>query len=191
MHIGLVLAAVPAYSETFFVNKIRFLQEAGARVTVFADQRNVISFDGCPVVYGMGLERNGELGWLAFWRVVLSMIRVPGKALQLWKKNKQSGFSSKKNLISLIGSLHILPQKPDWLHFGFGTLAIGREHLASVVGAKMAVSFRGFDIAIYPLKHKACYKLLWSKVDKVHVISDDLTKLVYAEGYSHDKVLTK
>lgn len=191
MHIGLVLAAVPAYSETFFVNKIRFLQEAGMQVTVFADQRSAVSFAGSPVVYGVGADRNGGIGWFAFWRAVWGIMKAPGKALALWSRNRQSGFSSKKNLISLISSLHILPYKADWLHFGFGTLAIGREHVASVMGAKMAVSFRGFDIAIYPLKHKDCYKLLWCKVDKVHVISDDLMKLVYTEGYSHDKVLMK
>lgn len=183
MHIGLVLAAVPAYSETFFVNKIRFLQEAGMQVTVFADQRSAVSFAGSPVVYGVGAERNGGIGWFVFWRAVWGMMKVPRKAWQLWSRNRQSGFSSKKNLISLISSLHILPYKADWLHFGFGTLAIGREHVASVMGARMAVSFRGFDHYVFPLKHPGCYQDVFLQTDKVHVLSLGMKQTLLTQGF--------
>jgi colanic acid/amylovoran biosynthesis glycosyltransferase len=40
--------------------------------------------------------------------------------------------------------------------------------------AKSAVSFRGFDIGLYPYEHPGCFNLLWQKIDKVHSISDDL-----------------
>ena len=42
------------------------------------------------------------------------------------------------------------------------------------MGTKSAVSFRGFDIGLYPHQHSDCYNLLWEKIDKVHTISDDL-----------------
>jgi colanic acid/amylovoran biosynthesis glycosyltransferase len=45
--------------------------------------------------------------------------------------------------------------------------------------AKLATSFRGYDISIYPLKNPFCYKLLWQKLDKVHTISDDLLQVAY------------
>ena len=38
----------------------------------------------------------------------------------------------------------------------------------------MAVSLRGFDIDVYPLKHKDCYSFLLKSVDKVHSISNYL-----------------
>src|SRR5690606_16415229 len=69
---------------------------------------------------------------------------------------------------------YILKQKLDWLHFGFATMALGSETVAKAIGAKMAVSFRGFDIAVYPIKNPGCYKTLWKYVDKLHAISDDL-----------------
>ena len=36
------------------------------------------------------------------------------------------------------------------------------------------MSFRGFDIGLYPYQHWGCYNLLWKTIDKVHTISDDL-----------------
>ena len=60
------------------------------------------------------------------------------------------------------------------MHFGFATMALERELVAQAIGAKMAVSFRGYDIGVYPLKNPGCYDLLWKKIDQVHYISDDL-----------------
>lgn len=72
---------------------------------------------------------------------------------------------------------HLLKAKIDWLHFGFATLALGKETVAKAIGAKMAVSFRGFDIGVYPVKFPNCYDKLWKYVDKVHSNSYDLLVL--------------
>src|SRR5690554_6739204 len=53
-------------------------------------------------------------------------------------------------------------------------MAIGSETVAQAIGAKMGVSFRGFDIGTYPLKHPGCYDVLWKYVDQVHTNSIDL-----------------
>ena len=52
--------------------------------------------------------------------------------------------------MSILRSSHIIRYDLDWLHFGFATCALGRENLASLIGAKMSTSIRGYDIAIYP-----------------------------------------
>jgi colanic acid/amylovoran biosynthesis glycosyltransferase len=54
--------------------------------------------------------------------------------------------------------------------------------VARSIGAKMAVSIRGFDIAVYPVKHPGCYKILWKYLDKLHTISDDLLVLAKNHG---------
>jgi colanic acid/amylovoran biosynthesis glycosyltransferase len=59
------------------------------------------------------------------------------------------------------------------------------------MGAKMAVSLRGFDICIYPLKHPGCYLNLWTKVDKVHSISDDNTKRAFENGMKPEQLVSK
>ncbi|MDX1463565.1 MAG: glycosyltransferase family 4 protein, partial [Marinirhabdus sp.] len=53
------------------------------------------------------------------------------------------------------------------------------EHIAKAMNAKMGVSFRGFDINVYPIRHPNCYKRVWQNVDKVHSISN----------YLHEKAL--
>ena len=81
---------------------------------------------------------------------------------------------------------HLLKAKLDWLHFGFATLALGSETVAKAIGAQMAVSFRGFDMAVYPVKHPGCFNMLWSYVDNVHTISTDLLALAQGNGLPRD-----
>jgi colanic acid/amylovoran biosynthesis glycosyltransferase len=79
----------------------------------------------------------------------------------------------------------------NWLHFGFATMAIHSEHVAKAINAKMAVSLRGYDIALYPRDHPNCYKILWNHVDKVHVLSNDLLNLAYENGMKQHTLFQK
>lgn len=165
----------------------------GFEVVLFADRHSATStFDLCPVHYAIKFSLNNvvaffqRIGWFVF-----STLRFPVKVYRLMTFNRRLGFSLSANVASVLRSYHIFNEKVDWLHFGFGTMALGREHVARVMGAKMAVSFRGFDIAIYPLKHKGCYTLLWENVDQVHVISEDLLRLVHLQGYPVDRPIKK
>ena len=83
---------------------------------------------------------------------------------------------------SIIINSHILSHRVDWLHFGFATMGIGRELVGKAIGSKVAVSFRGYDIGIYPLKHENIYQRLWLNIDKVHTISDDLLEKAIGFG---------
>ncbi len=192
MRIGLALAGVPGYSETFFRNKVRFLQETeGYQVTLFADKRGREDNWGlCKVIYAHNLSREWGV-WAAAYQFLTILLTSPHKVIRLAWLNRLSGFSIRENVQSILRSGHMLSIEVDWLHFGFGTMALGRENVARVMGASMAVSFRGFDIAIYPLKVRHCYDLLWKRTDKVHVISDDLARLVLRQGYPSSKPLVK
>lgn len=183
MIIGLVLSSVPGYSETFFRNKIKVLTKAGKKVIVFTDNKNGITTDH-KLVEGFA--------WKGRWftkvkNIILAILRLiysPKKAQALYSLNQKSGFSKKENLLSLLSSAHILKFKLDWIHFGFATAALGRENLASILNAKMAVSIRGFDIAVYSLKNPDCYHLLWQHTDKLHYLSDDLRILAEKQGFN-------
>ena len=83
---------------------------------------------------------------------------------------------------NIYNNAHILRTQIDWLHFGFATLALQSEHVAKTINAKMAVSIRGFDIGIYPIKEPNCYDLLWNQLDKLHAISYDLLALAHKKG---------
>jgi colanic acid/amylovoran biosynthesis glycosyltransferase len=183
LRIGLVLSAVPGYSETFFRNKIKFLQEEGFKVILFADngQRG---FDLCPIVEGFSSQGTKIQRLTKLSALVFRCSCYPFKLLKLWKANKQDGFILKQNLLSLLSSAHILGYSLDWLHFGFATMAVNRENVARIIGAKMAVSIRGFDVCIFPLKHPNIYDLLWKRLDKLHYISDDLLKVAIELGFN-------
>jgi colanic acid/amylovoran biosynthesis glycosyltransferase len=183
LRLGLVLSAVPGYSETFFRNKIKFLQEEGFKVILFVDngQRG---FDLCPIVEGFSSQGTKIQRLIKLSALVFRCSCYPFKLLKLWKANKQDGFNLKQNVLSLLGSAHILGYSLDWVHFGFATMAVNRENVARIIGAKMAVSIRGFDVCIFPLKHANIYDLLWKRLDKLHYISDDLLKVAIELGFN-------
>lgn len=175
--IGLVLANSPGYSETFFRNKIRVLHKAGFEVILFSDRFSIAVAD-CQQVSGFTLPSSWFTRLLkVFYVVVVHLVIAPRNMFRFMSLERQEGRTFSMMMRNVFRSAHILRYQLDWLHFGFVTLAVGRENVAQATGAKMGVSFRGYDVSIYPLKHQNCYSLTWKRVDKVHTISDDLYKV--------------
>lgn len=179
MKIGIVLSSLPSYSETFFISKIEGLQKCGFEVVLFVGYGNK-NFNLCKVKSSAIQPNNLIRIFLRLFKVVVFRAKIVYKFYRLERKQKVPvGLIAKK----IIQNLHVLNEKNlNWLHFGFATQAIGRENIANAMGAKMALSIRGFDIGIYPLKNPGCYDLLWEKIDKLHVISNDLLNLAYKNG---------
>lgn len=185
MKIGLVLSTTPGYSETFFRSKIDGLQKNGVEVILFCYKKNK-DFTLCQVVEGVRVSSNPLVqGWyflIEFFRLLPYLLRVI-RYIKLERKESTSWNQLPKKIYY---NAHILKAKLDWLHFGFSTMALNSETVAKAIGAKMAVSFRGFDIAVYPVKHPNCYKLLWKYVDKIHTISDSLVSLAKSHGMTEN-----
>jgi glycosyltransferase involved in cell wall biosynthesis len=188
MRIGIVLTGVPAYSETFFRNKIKFLQERnGVDVILFADRQiPELRWSLCNIVYGRDDGRSGVL--FRVTNLIKIFLTHPDKTSRLFVMNLSSGFSLRENIQSITRSAHIFTHTLDWLHYGFGTMAIGRENVARVMKAKMAVSFRGFDHYIYPLKNPGCYTRIYRTTDKFHVLSEAMKLQLVAAGNEISKI---
>jgi colanic acid/amylovoran biosynthesis glycosyltransferase len=145
-------------------------------------------FSECEVVRSL---RNPRQLWsrpfdiFRFLRQTLQRPKVIGRFIKLERDDGKTAWDILK---SLYLNAHILAHKLDWIHFGFTTMALGKENVAKSIQAKMAVSFRGYDIGVYPIKHPGCYDHLWKKIDKVHTISNDLLRKAYELGLS-EKVL--
>nr|WP_321228502.1 glycosyltransferase family 4 protein [uncultured Psychroserpens sp.] len=181
MRVGLILSKPPAYSETFFINKIKGLQEAGYDVVLFVQNRSE-SFDLCQTVKAPKVYKRSWIQFFMSLWVFVGLLPYLKRVLlfvDLEKNAKRTKIQILKNIYT---NAHLLKAKADWLHFGFGTLALQSEHVAKAIGARMAVSFRGFDIDVYPLKQPDCYKLVWAQVHKVHVISRYILKKTHAYG---------
>lgn len=194
MRIGIVLPQVPQYSETFFINKIKGLQESGIEVIVFSGQKIRKDFffehnSAYKIFEGKPVKQ-----FIVFAGVLmLTLLKCPGRLIKLFSLERKDGMTFTESLKSIYINAHILPKKLDWLHFGFATMSLGHENTARAIGAKMGVSFRGYDINIYPLKNPGCYNKLWTNIDKVHSISEYLRGKAITLGLKSDipyKIIT-
>lgn len=182
MTIGIVLSRTPAYSETFFISKIIGLQKSGHRVILFVQHKDD-DFDLCDVKVSPRVYKRNPL-FQVFSTLKVALILLPHyHRIRIFTKlEKQANRSNTQVFKNIFNNSHLLTSNLDWLHFGFATMALQSENVAKSINSKMAVSFRGFDLDVYPLKHKGCYNLLWKRVDKVHSISNYLLKKSYSLG---------
>ena len=185
MRIGIVLAVTPGYSETFFTSKIKGLQAQGHEVVLFVGKKEK-EFDLCPVKKAPRVYRAAVLQLPMMFLQFMTLIPYLGRVSKFVKFEKKENTLTATILKKLYLNSHILKQRLDWLHFGFATQALEKELAAKAVGAKMGVSFRGFDLNVYPLKNPDCYQKLWNHVDKVHSISNYLLEKAYGMGLSHE-----
>ena len=189
MKIGLVLPESPQYSETFFKYKIKNLKSAGFKVIVFSNKtKDKNSEIDCEIKSAYPLYSESKLGQVFF--IPLTLIKTFLTSFKTSKKifdlERSDGNSFLESLKSVYINAHILSEKTDYLHFGFMTMTLKKENTAEAIGAKMSVSFRGYDINIYPLKNPECYKKAWKKIDKVNTISDYLRSKSLTLGLSEN-----
>ena len=186
MRIGIVLSKYSEKSETFFRLKIDALNNTGKKVIVFSDKdhmTNNVHFVRNPI-----LHKNSFIRLVRFcldtFTIMIIKPAITYKFLRLEKLDKISFFNRWANLFL---NSKILRYELDWLHFGFLALALRRENVARAIGAKMAVSLRGYDINTVPLRDKKIYKSLWNKIDKVHSISNYLIIKANSLFHNHQK----
>lgn len=181
MKIVLVLSSPPGYSETFFRSKIKGLQAQGHELILVTgpSQR---TFDLCKHIKHPKRYANNLRQLMAMLWVFIGLLPHAAKVNRYWQLERKQQTPAKRILEKIYLNARLLHCHADWLHFGFASMALDRELVAEAIGAKMAVSLRGYDIGVYPLKYPQAYDLLWQKVDKLHVISDDLYQLALARG---------
>lgn len=173
MRIGIVLSQTPGYSETFFNSKIKGMQNSGVIVHLYCQDKKA-DFKLCPVIDSPKVTSNSLLQiWYFIKEFFLLLPHLP-VIMRYIKLERKEGTGFLQIFKKIYLNAHLLKAKLDWLHFGFATMALSSETVAKAINAKMAVSFRGFDINVYPVKHPHCYQKLWKYVDKVHSISQYL-----------------
>ncbi|WP_179018598.1 glycosyltransferase family 4 protein [Winogradskyella forsetii] len=186
MKIALVLAEPPGYSETFFNSKIKGLLDNGHKVTLYtanvSDNYDLCKHIKHPAIHQLKMVQVFVMIYYGF--TLLPHIKSVKRFFQLERKQ---GTPSKRIIEKIYLNAALLKYKGDWIHYGFATTALNRELVSEAVRAKMAVSLRGYDVNVYPLKHNNCYDLLWRKVHKVHTISKYLLNKAYSLGLDKGK----
>jgi colanic acid/amylovoran biosynthesis glycosyltransferase len=173
MTIALVLPQPPGYSETFFRSKIKGLQANGHKVIlVTAASEN--NFDLCTHLHHPKVYKNTIRQLLNMLFVFICLLPYLTRVIKYVRIERKEGTLFRRLIEKIYINANLLKLKIDWLHFGFATMSINRECVAKSIEAKLSVSFRGYDIGVYPLHNPNCYAKLWKYVNKVHYISDDL-----------------
>lgn len=184
MKIGIVLPSVPAYSETFFLNKIKGLKEHGFTVVIFVNSSKKNTYNSSKIKTAPKLKGNRfRVSLVSIYKLIYTLFFHFKKSKNLYVLDSKDGVRFPQRIKNIISNSHIFSEPLDWLYFGFGTMVFNKENVAKAIGAKMAVSFRGFDIGVYPIKNPNCYLKLWGKIDKIHVISNDIKDLVFQHGF--------
>ncbi len=186
MTITLVLPQPPGYSETFFRSKIKGLQDNGHEV-VLVTAATDHKFNTCQHLQHPKVNSNALLQLVRMLMVFVGLLPYLSTINRYIKLENKEGTSIKRIIEKIYLNATLLKLKTDWLHFGFATMSLERELVAKAIKAKMAVSFRGYDIGVYPLKHNGCYQQLWKHLDKVHSISHYLLYRAYQLGLSQSK----
>jgi colanic acid/amylovoran biosynthesis glycosyltransferase len=109
-------------------------------------------------------------------------MKHPAKSFKLLKEAKKAGYSRVGQWRMLAVLSNFLKLETDWVHFAFATMAIERAFIGKVLGAQVGISFRGYDLSVYPLLNKGCYDNAWPFINKVHSISNYLLQQAYRMG---------
>jgi len=72
--------------------------------------------------------------------------------------------------------------EPALVHFGYGTLALGRMRAVKLAGAQAVVSFRGYDVNYHGLEDPACYEEVWTGADMLHFVGNDTWQRAQRRG---------
>ncbi|HTN23860.1 MAG TPA: glycosyltransferase, partial [Solirubrobacteraceae bacterium] len=75
---------------------------------------------------------------------------------------------------------------PALVHFGYGTLALGRMRAVKALGARAVVSFRGYDINYHGLEDPGCYQEVWEGADMLHCVGNDIWQRAQRRGCPAD-----
>lgn len=187
----------PKLSETFIVSKFLGLIEQGwdvhlACVQFNREQWGIITSRAEEKQQHRRIHPNFLLNprWLAVlflpFVVVLCFLRIPKVTLryfkQVWPVYKA------KTVWHLYQDARILFLKPDLLHFEFGALAPERMYLKDVLGCKVLVSFRGYDLNFVGLEEPKHYDPVWQHADALHLLGDDLWARAVRRGCPPDKM---
>lgn len=185
-----MLPTVPGYSETFFRNKIRGLRDNGFEVILFVENKAINNEDlDCDVVVAPNFRVHKMKGFLTvIFTILKCIVFYPKSSLKHLRLDKEDGFSFPNRIKRLVLNQFLFRYKLKWLHFGFGMQAIDRENVASAIGAQMAVSFRGADLYLSPIKHPGCYDLLFTKNIQYHVLSEEMKQDLNNYGVQLDHI---
>lgn len=195
MKVTLVVPAFPKLSETFIVNKVLGLIDAGFDIAVLVQKFDEKAWRQFPALAARPEvarriveipERSGPLAMVAACGKLASLLATrPGLVLRYARNGYRA--IGPRVFRCLLRDLWILGTAPELVHFEFGTLSVNRAEIGKWIGCKVVTSFRGYDLNYVGLDDPDYYKGVWDSADAVHCLGQDLWNRAIRRGCSPDK----
>lgn len=192
--IGLVVGKPFNYSETFYASDVKLWQQMGYKVQVFPIYPDMVgnraqrNYRLPPAPLSPTLIKRVFQIIKASLKLLLNIASIP-QVSRFIHFERQDKIPVKQIIARIYANQHILLRKDlDILIFGYGNLAVTRENLGKSLNAKTIVSFKGFDISIYPYQYsKTVFNSVFAKNFLFYFVSQGLHQKAKSIGFPKDK----
>jgi colanic acid/amylovoran biosynthesis glycosyltransferase len=172
LNIAIIAVTFPSTSETFILSKVLNLAKRGHNIAVFCDNINIAllhkNVGGVKNVQVVALNKKKLSVYAATHPFIFIKAGLNTTAL--------------KKLINFRAALHYINLfKPDIIHAEFSGLGVKYLHVIEHLSAKKVVSCRGSAEKVKLLasdERKEQIKQLFSIVDAIHCVSDDMKQTI-------------
>ena len=191
MRVAFLVNAFPKLSETFLLNQVTGLLDAGHEVDIYAVQRGDEDRTHPQIAAYDLLDRTTYLtvtgtDWLRFAppvvaRSLIDVVRNPPHATRL-ASHQRDAVRLTDAFEPVSGALLKRLDEYDAVHAHFGPIANGFRFVADETDAPFVASFYGYDVKEALDRNPTRYRTLFPVVDAVTVLSEDMREKVEAAG---------
>jgi colanic acid/amylovoran biosynthesis glycosyltransferase len=192
----LVVPVFPQVSETFIVQKFLGLLDREWDVHIVCTRSTSQAWDHFPQLSNrMKLRHRVHTTWparpyilagLIFPLIFLRCLLIAPQATSryFWRGWRRFGLDILRRFYL---DAPLLSLRPAIIHFEFGALAVDRMYLKHLLGCRIIVSFRGYDLNFSRLEDPTFYHEVWEEADALHLLGEDLWKRAQRRGCPPDK----
>jgi colanic acid/amylovoran biosynthesis glycosyltransferase len=187
----MVVPVFPRVSETFIVSKFLGLLGRGWDVHVVCDRRDDDAWARFPELKASpALRRRIHTAWRTHPRGRVALLapavafrcltEAPARTMRYVNRGYRLLGDRLPRQLYLDAPLLLLG--PDVVHFEFGALAPERMYLGELLGCRVVVSFRGYDLNYVGLDEPNHYAAVWARADALHFLGEDLWRRAQRRG---------
>lgn len=196
MRLALVVPVFPVRSETFIVSKFLGLLDHGYDVHVVCGHHARENWALFPALQARrGLAQRIHASWPTRHKALAALL-LPAALFYALAVNPRNALRYVHRGLRRFGldvlrrfylDLPLILTEPDVVHFEFGALAIGRMYLPDLLGCRVTVSFRGYDLNFSGIDQADYYQEVWAHADRLHLLGEDLWRRAQRRGCPPDK----
>ncbi|MGQ9698638.1 MAG: hypothetical protein ACUVRO_11680, partial [Armatimonadota bacterium] len=168
--LALVVPSFPRLSETFIASKFLCLLDRGWDVHIVCGATDPDEWRRFPdLIRRTDVRRRVHCSWPSRPRWVAGVLtpaaftvcltrQCRATARYLFRGMRWFGLDTLRRFYL---DQQLIALRPDIIHFEFGALAVGRTYIKELLGCRLVVSFRGYDLNFSGLEDREFYSEVW------------------------------